>query len=54
MALWVAQQLGIAPGFAPTELFDRMIPESLKLDGLLSVWQGPGVGDHLPAKGARE
>jgi protease IV len=44
IALWVAHRLGIAPSLLP-EAIDRMIPESLKLDGLLSLWQGPGGRD---------
>jgi len=35
-----AQSVGIAPYLLPPEAIERLIPESLKLDGLLSVWQG--------------
>jgi protease-4 len=38
--LWVVQQVGIAPSILPSSVIDRVLPESLKLDGLLSVWQG--------------
>jgi protease-4 len=38
--LWVVQQVGIGPGILPSSVIDRVLPESLKLDGLLSVWQG--------------
>ncbi len=52
--LWVARQLGIVPDTGGAGIVDGVLRERLKLDGLLSVWQGPGVGDSLPAKGARE
>lgn len=45
VALWVAQQLGLAPATLPGEMMDRIVPASLKLDGLLSVWQGPAGGN---------
>ena len=41
--VWFAQTTGIAPAIAPAVL-DRLLPESLKLDGLLSVWQGSSGG----------
>jgi protease-4 len=41
---WIAQTTGLAPAFAPAVL-DRLLPQSLKLDGLLSVWQGSSGGD---------
>ncbi len=54
MALvWLARQLGIVPGGADA-LIDSTLRDRLKLDGLLSVWQGPGVGALVPAEGARE
>ena len=37
---WLAQQTGVVPALVPAEVLDRIVPESLKLDGLLSVWQG--------------
>ncbi len=43
--VWFARQASIAPALLPPEVVDRVIPESLKLDGLLSVWQGSGGGD---------
>lgn len=52
--LWFAEKAGLSPAWLPAGIVDRIFPESLKLDGLLSVWQGPGVGDTLPAEGARE
>jgi protease-4 len=44
-ALWLAQQTGLAPAL-PAAVIDRLVPEGLKLDGLLSVWQGPGGRDE--------
>ena len=41
--VWFAQTTGVAPAIAPAVL-DRLLPESLKLDGLLSVWQGSSGG----------
>mgnify|MGYP000205975873 CR=1 FL=1 len=52
--LWIARQLGIAPDGAAAGLIDGALGQRLKLDGLLSVWQGPGTGEHNPAEGARE
>jgi protease-4 len=45
VTLWFADQLGLSPGLIPARALERILPESLKLDGLLSVWQGPGAGD---------
>jgi protease-4 len=52
--LWLAQQTGIAPDILGGGVLDRFLPKSLKLDGLLSVWQGPGGGDSGPAEGAAQ
>jgi protease-4 len=51
--LWIARQLGLSPEVG-AGILDRVLPDRLKLDGLMSVWQAPdgGVGD--PAEGARE
>jgi protease-4 len=38
LVLWVAQQLGIAPAVVPLLGVEGIIPDRLKLDGLLSVW----------------
>ena len=43
--VWLAQQTGLAPQL-PAAVIDRFLPESLKLDGLLSVWQGPSGRDE--------
>ena len=52
--LWFARQLGVAPDLAGGGLIDGTLRERLKLDGLMSVWQGPGGGDYLPVEGASE
>lgn len=52
--VWLARQLGIAPDFGGGTLIDGALRERLKLDGLMSVWQGPGGGDFNPPEGARE
>ncbi len=52
--LWIARQLGLAPDGIGAGLIDGTLRDRLKLDGLLSVWQGPGVGVLDPAEGARE
>ncbi len=43
--IWIAQAAGISPSLLPASALDRLIPQSLKLDGLLSVWQGSSGGD---------
>jgi protease-4 len=43
--LWIAQRMGLAPDLLPAGLLERFLPESLKLDGLLSVWQASSGGD---------
>lgn len=52
--LWIARQLGVIPDVAGGGMIDGTLRDRLKLDGLLSVWQGPGVGVLDPAEGARE
>lgn len=42
---WFAQETGLSPDLLPAGVLDRILPESLKLDGLLSVWQGSTAGD---------
>jgi protease-4 len=51
-ALWLARQTGIAPDLLRGGVIDRILPQSLKLDGLMSVWQGPLGRDDGPAEGA--
>ena len=41
---WLMQTTGLAPAITPA-LIDRLLPDGLKLDGLLSVWQGSSGGD---------
>jgi len=42
--LWIAEKAGLSPLLVPG-VIDRFLPESLKLDGLLSVWQASAGGD---------
>ncbi len=42
--LWLAHKAGLAPEYVGGAILDRLLPESLKLDGLLSVWQGSDRG----------
>jgi protease-4 len=52
IGLWIARQLGLGPLMLKGEVLDRVLPERLKLDGLMSVWQGPSGGDGASAGGA--
>ena len=52
--LWVAEKLGVSPAILGPGALDEILPESLKLDGLVSVWQGSGNGGDSPARGAEE
>jgi protease-4 len=54
LALWVAHRLGISPDILRAGGFDRLLPERLKLDGLMSVWQGPFGGQAGPAERAAQ
>ncbi len=51
-AFWVARELGFGPAFLKGSVLDRLMPDRLKLDGLLSVWQAPLGGDGASAEGA--
>ena len=51
-ALWISQKTGIAPALLRGGVLDRILPASLKLDGLMSVWQGSGGGSSGTAEGA--
>ena len=42
VALWLAEKIGLGPEFFGGGALERLLPESLKLDGLVSVWQGLG------------
>jgi protease-4 len=46
--LWVARAVGIAPALLGNGALDGLLPERLKLDGLLSVWQGSSDGVAEP------
>jgi protease IV len=50
--LWIAQKTGIAPELLRGGILDRILPENLRLDGLMSVWQGSAGGGSQPAEGA--
>jgi protease-4 len=52
LILWFAQKTGISHDLLRGGILDRFLLDRLKLDGLLSVWQGPLGGDAGPAKGA--
>jgi protease-4 len=52
IALWFARQLGLGPLLLKGDMLDRVLPGRLKLDGLLSVWQGPSGWDGASAEGA--
>lgn len=52
--LWFARQLGLAPDLTGAGIIDGALRDRLALDGLLSVWQGPGGGARAPAEGASE
>ena len=51
VALWFARELGFSPDLLRGSVIDRFVPERLKLDGLLSVWQGSSGGEAGPATG---
>ena len=52
VTLWLARQTGLAPDLLRGLGLDRFLPERLKLDGLMSVWQGRLGEDESPAEGA--
>ncbi len=52
--LWVAQKTGIAPELLRGSFLDRILPQSLQLDGLMSVWQGSAGAGAQPAEGAAQ
>ena len=51
---WIAQKTGIRPELLRGSVLDRFLPQSLKLDGLMSVWQGSAGADAQPAEGAAQ
>jgi protease-4 len=50
---WLAEKAGFGPGLIGGTILGRVLPESLELDGLLSVWQGSG-GDSLEVTGGEQ
>jgi protease IV len=52
--IWMAQKTGITPALLQGGVLDRILPESLKLDGLMSVWQGSAGAGAQPAEGAAQ
>jgi protease-4 len=52
--LWIAQRTGISPALLRGGVLDRILPQSLKLDGLMSVWQGSSGAGVDPAEGAAQ
>lgn len=52
--VWLAGKAGIAPGLLPSSVVDRILPQTLQLDGLMSVWQGSIGAGAEPAKGAAQ
>ena len=54
IALWIGRQLGMSRDTLPAAALDYFIPERLKLDGVVSVWQAPVGGRREPAQGARQ
>jgi protease-4 len=43
-SLWITRTLGLSPNLLNATGLDRILPENLRLDGLLSVWQVAGGG----------
>jgi len=54
LVLWLAHRLGISPDLLRAGGFDRLLPDRLTLDGLMSVWQGPFGGQAAPAERAAQ
>ena len=52
LVLWIAKSIGIPQQFVRGGVLDGLLPGRLKLDGLLSVWQGPSGGEGGPAQRA--
>ena len=50
--VWLAQKFGVSPQLLPGNMLDFFLPQRVKLDGLISVWQGPIGGRAVPADGA--
>ena len=54
LSLWFAHKTGLSPDLLRGGILDRFLPERLKLDGLMSVWQGSLGGEAGPADGAAQ
>ncbi len=52
LMIWFAHRLGISPDVLRAGGFDRVLPDRLNLDGLLSVWQGQSGWQVTPAERA--
>jgi protease-4 len=52
--LWISEKTGLSPLLFRAGIIERFLPASLKLDGLVSVWQAPSGVDDSSAKGAEE
>ncbi len=52
--LWIAQKAGIQPELLRSGVLDRFLPQNLRLDGLMSVWQGSAGAGAQPAEGAAQ
>jgi protease IV len=54
LVLWFAHKLGVSPDLLRAGGLDRLLLDRLKLDGLMSVWQGPLGGQAAPAERAAQ
>ena len=52
--IWIAEKTGVAPELLRGGVLDRILPQSLKLDGLMSVWQGSTSAGAQPGEGAAQ
>ncbi len=52
--LWIAEKTGIQPQLLRGGVLDRILPQSLRLDGLMSVWQGSAGAGAQPGEGAAQ
>jgi protease-4 len=51
---WVGEKIGLSPLLWRAGFVDRLLPASLKLDGLVSVWQGPSPSGESSTERAGE
>lgn len=52
LVLWLSYKLGIPADVLRAGGIERLLPQRLQLDGLISVWQGHFVGQGSPAERA--